>query len=129
MNSEFKNDFIEIFYSQDKKMLIQRWSDKYPRIEEFTEAIDKTVELCRKFRAEFILSDITVQSVVCNDGTSYAASVLPVLHKYGLKKMAFILAEDIFLRTNVKSFFKDFEVTFIKYFDEENDAIAWFNEE
>ncbi|MCP4178716.1 MAG: hypothetical protein GY756_13205 [bacterium] len=88
MKTLLERDYVKLIYSPEKKHLTQRWLG-FANIKQFKEAIDATVTISEKNDVKKILSDTRQQAVVKKEATDYAASVMPLLIKNGLKKMAF----------------------------------------
>jgi len=129
MKLVYENECVEIFVDETKKLVVQRWGEKYAQYAPFKEAIDKTVEIFKSGANQLLLSDTRFQPIVGNEATDYAASMVPTLCQNGMKKMAFLMSKDILVKLGVKNFTSAANMPpFIKHFDNEADANKWFFE-
>jgi hypothetical protein len=101
MIAQEKNAQIE--YITEQKLLIQTWNG-FVTSDIFRKMIDRTVAFSRESAVETIISDTSLMSIVKKEDTEYAASVMPALIANGLKKMAFVLPENVFTQMSVKNF-------------------------
>ena len=90
-------------YDKEKKFLCQNWKG-FVDAKGFQEAIDALVELAKQYKISYVLSDVREGSILKRESTNYAASVMPKLISLGLKKMAFLLPEKIFVELSVNNF-------------------------
>lgn len=127
MQLVLNNHNVVITYDKDKKRLYQTWIG-YLSVEEFSKAIDISVECFRKYNINTILSDTTDQAVLAKEGSDYAASVMPELVKHGLKKVAFVLPKSTFTRLSVENFTNSTQEGYVGHFFSRQEAEDWLND-
>ncbi len=121
-----QNSNVKIEYDSVTKRLTQTWTG-FIVSKEFRIAIDKTVEFANQNPVVAIVSDTLNQGVVKPEDTEYAASVMPALFEKGLKKMAFVLPENIFTQFSLKRFASKGESELVQYFRTLGEADDWIN--
>jgi hypothetical protein len=119
---------IQIEYLPQQACLIQTWNG-YLSSADFRKAIDSTVEFAKKNNVAAILSNTQQQGAVKKEDSNYAASVMPELVKHGLKKMAFVLPENVFAQIAVDNFKENSKDSLIRYFASEAKAKEWIGQE
>lgn len=122
-----QNSNVKIEYNQANLRLTQTWTG-FISSKDFKIAIDKTREFAIKNKVVSIISDTLNQGVVKPEDTEYAASIMPDLFKSGLKKMAFVIPENIFTQLSLKKFADKEKNENVQYFKSINDANIWLNQ-
>ena len=121
-----QNSKVTIEYDQANKRLTQTWTG-FISSEEFRKAIDQTVAFAERNQVISIISDTLNQGVVKPEDTEYAASVMPKLFKSGLRKMAFVIPENIFTQLSLKRFADKEKTDDVQYFKSVSEAKMWLN--
>ena len=99
----YETEHCKFIYDKEKELLYQHWFGfTSPKV--FENAINKFMELARSYKIVYVLSDTTESAILKQESRDYAASLMPELVGLGLKKMAFILPEKIFVEVGVKDF-------------------------
>ncbi len=128
----YKSEFSRVLADPDKRLVIQEWFPKsrYMTDEDFKNEImaltekgyrqfwpKKVLVLQREFK--FIVSPELQTWAAQNSGS--------VLESVKTEKIAFVLADDIFVKVSVEQTMGEKPDTFIqiKYFDNEEDARKW----
>lgn len=122
-----QNEKVEIVYNADKRRLTQKWKG-FVKTNEFRKAIDKTVEFVSQGKVETLIADTVQQSVVRPEDAEYAASTMPTMFGSGLKRMAFIIPEDVFTKISLQKFADREETKGVQYFDTHDKANSWLDE-
>ena len=99
----YETQNCKLIYDKEKNMLHQHWIG-YTRPQLFQELIDKVVEIAHKHKIAYIISDLTEAAILKQESRDYAVSVMPKLMDLGLKKMAFLLPEKIFVELAAQYF-------------------------
>ncbi len=124
MKKKYKNICVEIMYDEINKLVVQKWNGEYYEDEQFKDALKKTVEVFNTYGAQKLLSDTREQSIV--GGANYAPVIVPELVNSGMKKMAFLISDDILSKLGVFSFITAANSPrFIKFFRKQKDATNW----
>ncbi len=127
MELVYENVNGKVYVDRAKKLVVQKWTSKPVQFDAFKQAIDKTVEIFKTNPVELLLSDTREQPVPGIDSTNYAASVVPVLSKNGMKKMAFLMSKNVLVKLGISNFTSAANMPdFIKHFDNEDDVDKWF---
>lgn len=121
-----QNSNVKIEYDPATQRLTQTWTG-FIVSKEFRAAIDITVDFANQNPVVAIVSDTLNQGVVKPEDTEYAAAVMPSLFATGLKKMAFVLPENIFTQFSLKRFASKDENENVQYFRSLGDADNWLN--
>lgn len=122
-----QNSNVRIEYDPSTKRLTQTWTG-FISSKEFKVAIDQTVAFAEKNLVTSIISDTLNQGVVKPEDTEYAASVMPTLFRKGLRKMAFVIPENIFTQLSLKKFADKERNENVQYFKSVSDAQKWINQ-
>jgi hypothetical protein len=122
-----QNSNVKIEYNQADMRLTQTWTG-FISSKEFRIAIDKTRAFAINNKVVSIISDTLNQGVVKPEDTEYAASIMPDLFKSGLKKMAFVIPENIFTQLSLKKFADKEKNENVQYFKSVKDANGWLNQ-
>lgn len=123
----YDKKFAKLTYDKANQRLIQTWLG-FANSEKFREAINESVTFSRKQPVKSIISNTQKQALVKKEDTDYAAAQMPELVKNGLQKMAFILSESAFTQMSVKRFGEKSNNDLIRYFQTEEEAHQWLNE-
>lgn len=121
-----QNSNVKIEYDQANKRLTPTWTG-FISSREFRVAIDKTLEFALKNQVVTIISDTLNQGVVKPEDTEYAAGIMPELFKKGLRKMAFVIPENIFTQLSLKKFADKERNENVQYFKSIADANSWLS--
>lgn len=121
-----QNSNVKIEYDQTNKRLTQTWIG-FISSKEFRIAIDKTLEFALQNQVVTIISDTLNQGVVKPEDTEYAAGIMPGLFKKGLRKMAFVIPENIFTQLSLKKFADKEKNENVQYFKSISDANSWLS--
>lgn len=126
MEKLMDTDFLQVLYYPEKKRMVQNWSG-FINTEDFKKTIDQVIALSEKYKIEKILSDTSKQSILKMEATDYAASVVPKILKNGVRKMAFLVPENIFAKLSVNNFIDKSGKEEIKYFANKQKAEEWLD--
>ncbi len=119
--------YAKISYDPKTERLYQTWIG-YASVEQFKAAIDITVAFFRtNNNVTSILSDTTEQAVLAREGSDYAASVMPDLIQFGLKKVAFILPVSSFTKLALENFIRQNKDGYTGHFPTRAEAEAWLD--
>lgn len=124
----FSNQFIELVLHKEDKLLVQKWSSRYSVLDEFKEAINITLSLLEAHNVKKVLVDTSIQPVIGTNRADYVASVIPTVKACGIKKVAFVLSNNIFKRQGIKRFTSEPDLIYIRNFNNEKEAMAWLIE-
>jgi len=123
----FKNENCVISFEEKNNLMIQVW-EGFSSFDNFKEAIDACIQITKKHKVLYILSDIRKQKIVTKDSTDYAVTKTPDLFKAGVKKMAFVQPESVFNQLAIKKFTADTQNNMVNNFDNYDQAKNWLLE-
>lgn len=123
----YDKEFCRIEFNKDNGVLSQHWNG-FTDAESFKEAIMFTLDFFQKEpSAKYLISDTLNQKAVRpEDGEWVAKEINPLLVKAGLKKMAFVMPQNIITQIGVKNFSTKtaapMNINFLTTFE---DALKW----
>jgi hypothetical protein len=122
-----KREDCTLVYDEDRKCLIQQWSG-YSGSENFRGTINASIEFFRTHEeVTGLISDTREHKVVKPEDAEWAAKVgNPLLVKYGMRRMAFILPQSLVAQISVDHFSKNStDQLELKHFGNMEDALEW----
>ena len=99
----FETEHCKFIYDKEAKLLYQHWKG-FIKPKNFEGFIDKLMEIAREKKIVYLISDATKSEILREESRNYAASVMPELIQLGLKKMAFVMPEKVFVEMTVRDF-------------------------
>jgi hypothetical protein len=120
--------FCELKHDPALKCVVQTWKG-YCESSEFRKAIVDTLTFFEQNNVSRIISDTRKQKVVKPEDTDWVATTVnPKLISNGLRKMAFILPEDVFASLSVDRFLKISNNFELGHFQDMEEAKSWIAE-
>lgn len=127
----YENEFVTIHWLQEEpvKVLKSVWKDESARMQEenFREIIEKWCELVEEHHplGSMINSLKFRFTIVPELQDWYNQEITPRTFEAGMRKIAFIVPEEIFSEVSIEQIFNDQEEVIFQYFDNEENAQSW----
>lgn len=123
----YQTPTVSLEFIESKQLLVQSWKG-FSTSEVFREAINQTLSFTSKRGVKAILSDTLQQAVVKPEDTEYASSIMPKLFSNGVKKMAFVMPQNVLTQLSMKDFGNQNKNDKVKFFPTVKDAENWLND-
>ncbi len=123
-----ETEFAQLIFHQEKKTLRLIWKTNCSS-ESYRYTYKKVLDLTKKADVEFYVADISKLTLVPpSDRKWLQKRVMPKLFKSGIKKIAAVVAGDIFMQKHLSHINKDATVEqTVKQFGSLPAALKWFN--
>lgn len=117
-------------YDEERKCLIQRWKG-FSGSDNFRATINASIDFFKSnSEVTGLISDTREHKVVKPQDAEWAAKhANPILAKHGMRKMAFIVPQNVFAQISVDHFSKNStDQLALKHFSNLEDALNWIAE-
>jgi len=126
----FENEFLSIFLYQNKpKILKTVWTTDSHKMqdEDFKSIMKKWSELVQKHQAfATIVNTLKFQyTIVPAIQDWYNQEITPKNFNAGMRKIAFIVPEEVFSMVSIQQIFDDQKEIIFQYFENEDEAKKW----
>ncbi|MCC5920941.1 MAG: STAS/SEC14 domain-containing protein [Cyclobacteriaceae bacterium] len=132
MSKFVSNDFVDIWYDEEYKAIINIWKTP-PTTDEFKEGMNQTIEAFKKYGTGVLISHTSDLGALDPEDqewstTDWISRALPA----GYRKFAVITSPDIFAKMSVEETLTEVKTAHatleIQYFPTEEEARKWIKE-
>lgn len=131
METIFENEFAELIYEKEIKLLTIKWKNRKLSFEEYQRPFKIALDFLSKNNVENYISDIRDQGIIPPDFRKWLQEVaMPEAAKAGLKRVVGVANVNVFKQYYINNVFnsaKKFGMPF-KMFNTPEEAKKWFLE-